>query len=388
MIGLKKLKVTLALALALVLTGSFAVGVKAQDSTVESSDSIVTTAKTVDSTIYRANNIVSISENVNGDVYCAGQSITVTGNIKGDVLCAGQTVTIDGVVDGDVRLAGQTVIVNGQVSGNATLMGQTIMLSKDSSIGQDVTVTGQAIKLDGKIARDVVGGGESLIINGEVGRNVDGGFDDLTVSDQAVVAGNISYTSAEEANISGRVDGTVSRTEPVNSSDSQYEKSSKTGINWAGIFIFVCWIVVVSLALALVTPKKLHTVTNLTTDKAVLVAVFGLAGVFGLPILALLLAFTIIGLPLTALILLGWLLLLVASAGVSSAYLARVLFKGKKIHRLLGILLASVIVALAICLPIVGPFVLFLVTIFGLGAMLYGLRGEHEKPKASTQKKK
>jgi len=337
--------------------------------------------QTIDGNAYLAGNSVRVEGTINGDLFCAGSSIVVMGTVNGDVHCAGQTVVIGGQINGSLQIAGQNVTINGAITGSATAFGSTVTTETISKIGRDLTVGGQDVVLNGAVGRDVIGGASLMTINAAVGRDVQGDYQNLVISSNGNVAGILSYTSPQDAIISGQVAGHVQRYEAASYS-GQRAVNPIIGVV-TGALVMVLWTIMIALALALIAPKKMHTITTLSGRDLIIVFAIGFLALFVAPIIGIMLMITIVGLPLALIGLLAWLLLMLVSGGVTSYYIGRLLMKN--LHPVASSSLTAGILALSFAIPVVNIITIIGSMAFGMGAALYAVRGEYQKPLHSVR---
>lgn len=338
--------------------------------------SYVAKDQTIDGNAYLAGNSVRVEGAINGDLFCAASSVVVTGVVNGDIHCAGQTVVIGGQVRGSVQVVGQNVTINGEISGSATAYGATVTTETASRIGRDLTVGGQDVVLNGAVGRDVIGTGAQMTINSTIGRDVQGEYETLVIANNGAVAGMLSYASPQDATIQGRVVGHMQRYEPSNYSGQRAMNPILGAIT--GIFTIVLWTVMITLGLALIAPKKMRTITTLKARDLIVVFAIGFLAVFVAPILGILLTITVIGIPLALIAMLVWLLLMLVSGGVTSYYLGRLLLKN--LHPVASSTLAAGILSLSFAVPLVNIVTIIGSLTFGMGAVIYAIRGEYQEP--------
>jgi cytoskeletal protein CcmA (bactofilin family) len=183
---------------------------------------------------YRTGDAVTIGagETVSDDLYVAGQTVTIEGTVDGDVTVAAGTVAVRGQVNGSLNVGGGTVDVPGSVQGALRAMGGTVRIG--GSVGRDVVVSGGTVTIDsgatvtgdvaggagtltiaGAVAGDVYVGAGTLEVTGRVEGMLDVSVGSLTIGPQAVIVGEVTYTSSREAAIaSGAQTGTVTRRDP------------------------------------------------------------------------------------------------------------------------------------------------------------------------------
>lgn len=336
----------------------------------------VKASETVDGSAYMAGNSQRIEGTVNGDVFCAGNDLVINGTVNGDVICAGNTVTINGKVTGDVRVVGNSVTIGAEVGGSVTAFGNTLTLETAANVAKDVTIAGNTVLVNGFVGRDIVGGGSVVTLNGNVGRNIEGEYDRLTIGKDAAVAGFVHYGSENEATVDGTVSGKIDRSEP------KFYKGQRADLRPIGLvtgaILGVLWVIVTALALALVLPKKMATATNLSGKGAVLATLIGFLALFGVPMLAIFAMISVVAATLGFALLFVWLAILAVSMGVTAIYIGRLIARKQKMHPIVASLVGGLVVGILLIIPVIDLFVILMSMSFGMGAVLYSIRGEYE----------
>src|SRR5215217_6857180 len=210
----------LALLVGLIMASTaWAVETRSGDSVVIGPDEVV------DDDLYVTANNVVIDGTIRGDLVAFGQSITVDGTVEGDLIAAGRSVEIRGTVEDDARIAGQTLLLGegAEVEDDLIAAGFSLQNLPDSSVGGTLLYAGYQALLQGTVDEDVSVAANGLELGGEVGGNVDAEVDGedggpppflfaqqaaapavdsgLTLTDSAVVGGDLTYESSTEARI-------------------------------------------------------------------------------------------------------------------------------------------------------------------------------------------
>ncbi len=354
---------------------------------------------------------IPVGRTIDDDTYVSGGTITIDGTVRRDLIVAGGTVTINGEVGGNLTVAGGTVDVNGPVrgavrvaAGTATLGGpigwDLVILSGQATvksgarIGHDLVVGGGTVRLDGEVARDLRGSAGSLTINGRVGRDVHLRIDDqLRVAPGARVDGNLVYTSSHAADIApGSVGGQVTFNRPVRDPVGQ-------AVRWVLRFLLrYAWALAAGTLLVLLLPRATAQVTDTLRARPVVSFAWGAGLVVLTPIVALVLAITVIGFP-AALILAGlYVAGLYLSQVIVGLALGRLIFPAAwrdadRVHLWVAMAVGVLIVLVVRLLPI--PYgwtfwVSLLVAFLALGAIWtrltgWGLAGRGAPPPPATE---
>lgn len=265
--------------------------------------------------MYVAGQNITIDGDVDGDLWCAGNTININGIVHGDVLCGGQTITINGTVDGNVRVAGQTVGINGAVAHNVSVATQAFTLGSNAKVAGEVALIGQTATISGPVGRDVYGALASLNLAAPVRGSVTAQVDDLTVSSNARVDGDLTYTSSKTVNVdASKVGGKVTRHEPPKHAT---ESPRATFLGWlTGAVYWMLASLLVALVLIWLMPRLVRTVTGTMSRRPGASVGLGLVVMFAGPLAIIALLITIIGIPLAVLAGGLWLLAL----GVSGVF--------------------------------------------------------------------
>ncbi|NBD34724.1 MAG: hypothetical protein GVY30_01840 [Chloroflexi bacterium] len=168
---------------------------------------------------------------VRGDVIAVGSSVIIEGTVTGDLLAGGQSVAIEGTVEDDARIAGYALSLEGEVGDDVIATGYSLQSRSDAVIGGDVLYAGYQTLLAGMIGGNVEVGGGAVQISGEVagdakvdvggaeaGDRMPPGFpymptmprvssvpSGLTVTEDASISGNLTYTATTEVDMLGDV---------------------------------------------------------------------------------------------------------------------------------------------------------------------------------------
>jgi len=133
--------------------------------------------ETVTSDLYVFAGTVRVEGTIDGDLVAMGGTIEIPGTVTGDVLSAGGNVSITGTVGGDARLAAGTVSVSGTVKEDlATASGQAT-IDPPGTVGEDMLASVGRLSVHGTVTGDLtasaatydktgsVGGTEDVVIN-------------------------------------------------------------------------------------------------------------------------------------------------------------------------------------------------------------------------------
>lgn len=168
--------------------------------------------------LYAAGNTIIISGVIEGDlVAVAFDAIRIDGVVEGDVVALSNVVEITGRVGGAVRVGAASLIVEGDITDDLFVGAVGIETAPSSSIGRDVLVWGRTAELLGDVGRDIEGTQRITLISGTVGGDIDVSTGALSLLPGLQVAGDLRYTSDEEATVAQTavIEGTFVRAEAL-----------------------------------------------------------------------------------------------------------------------------------------------------------------------------
>jgi len=238
-------------------------------------------------------------------------------------------------------ITGPVVIERGDTSGDLVVLDGDVLVR--GTVDGDLFVANGEVTLRGTVTGDVV----SL-------------SDRTTFGTRGTVQGDLYYGDKKPVGNAGKVDGDV-------------EKVDISAVGGIGL-ILAFWLAVTISALVLgllllaLFPRAADAVARTGRERLGMSFLVGLLVFILLPLLGFVALVTVVGVPLGVGLLLA-VLPLYAIAYVSSAWmLGRRILKDKP--RILAFLVGLVILRLLALIPIAGGIIWFLVTIYGLGALI------------------
>lgn len=315
---------------------------------------------------------------VAGDLSAIGGSIVTTAPVSGDELLLAGSVSSRASVAGDVRAVGGNVTIEGSVTGDLIAFGfsvydsvrtlsSTLIIAADAVLSNGaagpVTIYGNNISLSGDFASNV-----TIVATGR-----------LSFAADTIIRGKLSYEAPEKAVIPE----SVTIVGGVEYSSASYLPDAGTSRALAlvsiGFFLFVRVLGALILAglLAGLFPRLAEVVVLRAYDdrsrNILLTMLLGFAIFVATPILIILLILTFVGIGLAVLIsilyaLLTLLALLYAGILLGSQFARRFRKRETVLWRdgVLGMLALSLIALV----PVIGLFVVFLLSIFTAGVLL------------------
>jgi cytoskeletal protein CcmA (bactofilin family) len=316
-----------------------------------------------------------MSGTVKGDMYALGGTVTTNGTVENDLTVVGGSVQVIAPVNDDVRVLGGEVTIGSYIKGDVFVIGGVLHVLSTATIDGDIIFFGGEADINGTVGGSVLGTSKQLRIDGEVKGDVDvTTASTLTLGDKANIAGFVNYASvspivrAQNAVVAKEVTQRAS----VTATESE---ENKTRAALVPIFITLF----ATLSLFLLFKKELQNLVVHTQRKAGKSFLLGLSVLVLGPIVALILAVTVLGVLLGvisfALVLLAYALGYVLTGVVFGAYLAQWFTKSATVS-LPWILVGSLSLQILLMVPVVGVltvFTLFAITVGGLVVGTYSL---------------
>ncbi len=331
----------------------------------------------VDDTFVAFGRTVRIDGEVTGDLIAFAQSIEISGSVLGDIYVFGRNIEVDGRAGGGYVGFGQVIRIGDSIGQSVYVLAQSFRSGRDATIAGDLFAMGEGINVGGTVGRNATVFGNTLTISGEVKRDVTFRGQVATVQSSATIGGNLDVglpdvedlEVASAANIVGETIVDV----PVPGREDEEEDEdgilSVWTIAWTALWLVTAFLSGLLLLWALPALRRVP-LDNL--NGILLSAGFGFVLVTATPVLAVVLAVTLIGLPAGLVIGAVWVLSLYVSKIVVAHFLGNALLRPKQHDirsMLLPLLAGLVLVLIAVSLPYVGWVINLLLVIIGLGAM-------------------
>jgi len=364
--------------------------------TTKSGDEVNIT-DSINDDVYAFGANVTVSGDIDGDLIAAGGRILVNGDVSGDLMAAGGYLNLNGDVGDDARISGGMIAVNGKIRDDLIIGGGQVTLGDSSAVGGDLIVSGGTIEIDGEVLGNAVLSGGSINISGKINGNVKiAGVGDLTITDDAEIAGDVIYSSANRASISDGaiIGGELKETIVEKVKEVKVAKKASvaflTATYFGGKVVSFLSLFVLGIILLLAIPKvfsKFNDRMRTTVGRCVgagAIMLFGLpAGVLILFIISIILFITVIGAGLgvialssNAILIILYALLIYVSSIFLSFFIGRmVLYRtsldmNKYGWKVLAYLIGLAIIVVVYSIPFVGWMFRFAGVLFGFGGLM------------------
>ncbi len=340
-------------------------------------ESMVTIAadEVVNDTLIISASTIVVEGKVNGDLIAFGSRIIVSGSITGNLITFGESITINASVGGSAFGAAETyTIENAEIKGDLWSAGETISIGKETEVSRNTTSAGETVSISGRVAKDLRVFAEKLEVEGSVGRNLDVFAEQLKLLGDSHIAGDVNFHSDSEENLTrsgaSRVDGNI---EFLRMGDGHKHQNRYFTISfYVRQLLWMVSAFMTGLALLWLVPG-LRDLTMVDGLEGLKTAGIGLVTIISLPIISVLIGFTVIGLPFTVIGFFSWISLLFIAKIVLASVIGRLVLERQERGSSLPLtLLAGLgIITVAINIPAIGGVLNFLLTILGAGMIVW-----------------
>lgn len=344
----------------------------------------------ISSVCFATDDATILTDENSGETTTSNNDMTTSQWIEDDLYLCDENIVIEGIVDGNVFAIGNTVTVKAEIGGDLFVMADSFTLdggyiySSIFGIANDIKINGIAcdvyamannftLEENGYIHRDLKLASQNVSINGTIRRNAYITSENIAFSELAntYIYGNLTYNSNKEISIpENAVTGNVN----FNKVDEEVAPSTASSIISklidVGLLLLNTFIVTI-LAIWL-TPNFIKKVSNMGIGKTLIALPIGLVALIVIPVISIVVLFTVIGIPLSCALLTIYFLLIAFATAFSSMAISGIMIKKSKSKiKFVLLALASTIVIWALSLiPFVGGIVEFLILILGLGTVV------------------
>jgi cytoskeletal protein CcmA (bactofilin family) len=324
---------------------------------------------------------VNLTAEVAGDAFLAGGRVTTAAEVKGDLVAAGGEVSIGGGVGDDLYAAGGQVQVDAIVTGNARVAGGDVTVGPATVIAGALTAKGGRVRFEGNAHQYLRASGGSVFIDGVVQGDAEVDAEEITIGPNTRITGKLVARSPRQpeipagAQIVGGVEYSQAEVGHVISAHETETGSVEHGI---GSFLWMLGVFVAGALFMVAFPAYSTRAAKWIGQEPLRSLGLGFVILVSLPVLTVLLLFTIVGIPLALIVLMLYLLLLFLG------WVTAAMFVGQKLlgllrsdgpettaRRLLALLAAVVALWLVGFVPVLGFWVKFAALLLGIGALVW-----------------
>lgn len=334
----------------------------------------VAETKTDAGNVYLSGDEIRVTEPVVADLFAAGRRVVIDRPVGADGVLGGATVDVKSDIGQDLRVAGGTVNVDGAIRGDLLATGGTVRVAKSSAVSGSALIAGGKVIVDGRLAHGVKIYAREISISGQIVGDTRLYGQQVVLVPGARIEGDLIYASTDPLPPEqlAQVSGKVVREDTPEGWKTASDRSAHAGAWFRPVF-FLSMLVCGSL-LFILFPNAVAGTRQSIKRYPLRSLLIGLALLFALPPVAILLMITLIGLPIGLGLLALYPLLLLLGYLAAAFFIGRVAADAmnqpkdftlaRQIAFLAGALL---ILTLAAMIPVLGGLLVFLALVTGIG---------------------
>jgi hypothetical protein len=330
--------------------------------------------ETVDDTLVLAADRVVVKGKVTGDLVVFGRKIDIDGVVEGNLLAFGESVTVRGSVGGLVLGAGSSFELSGaQVGGDFWAAGENVSVDARARIVNNAIVAGNSTTIDGFVSKDMYAFAETVELNGELGEDLEAFGNRVRLLDDAHIGGNARLRMNSQDQFhradSARVDGTVEFLDLPDELQPTSRYASAKFYLWQLARLVSA--LLVGVALLWLIPRLRNVVVSSGVD-GMKTAGIGLVALVSMPVIAVIVAISLIGIPFSIMALVAWILIIYLAKIVMGIFVGGLVLDNTKYRdsNTLVLLAGLSIIIVVVNLPAIGGVISFLLTIVGIGLIV------------------
>ena len=250
-------------------------------------------AESTHKNVYTAGTNVIVDGKTEGDLVAAGRAVIVNGSVEQDLMLAGGTVTVGGMVSGDVRVAGGNVTFKQPISGDLFVLGGNILLSDKATVGGDLYMSGGSVVLEAPVNGSVNVVAGTVYINTKISGDVKiQSSKSLKFGPKSEVLGKITYRGMSEAVVEPGAKISQIQFFPIPQKD--FKEQFLVFLSLIFLLKLLSW----SMAGFIVMrfgKKYFYSLQHSIQTSPWQNLGYGIAGIIGIPLVGLLVLFTLVG---------------------------------------------------------------------------------------------
>ena len=336
--------------------------------------------------------IIEAGEKLSDTLLFTGESLVINGTVEGDVIAFGRRVVIDGEVLGNLIVFAESVSISGSVTGTTISAGESVDVN-DARLGGDIWSAGERVKLDrltrvigngmlagervtvdGAIGRDLLTATETVELSGTVGEDMMAYAGEVKLMANASVAGNLAVHARSEKALKQSETATVKGDISFHSRDIENRSENRfTSMKFYLLQVLrIAAALLVGYGLLMLFPAMRDVILE-GGLAGLATAGVGLVALVSVPLMMVILAFTVIGLPLSMIGFFGWLIALYIAKILAAWVIGNLVINTQDEDQepvFLPLLVGLGIVMIVINLPWIGGFISLVLSLLGLGMLV------------------
>jgi hypothetical protein len=330
--------------------------------------------------------LVSVNATTTAGVTAAGARVSVSSKVGGNLKAAGAVVDVSGSVAGNTDIAGADVKVDLAAGGHLHVGGANITLAPGTDVKGDLAAYGALVNIGGHYAGKVNAGGAVVTFDGQADGSVEIAGSRVVIGPEAKIGGDLVVHSfnAPEIQQGAAITGTVTQITP----STWWSMAPWPWALGAGLAV-AAGTIVAGLVLLLFGGQIFRVAVENVRHRPLSSFLFGILSLVLIPFVAALLAITVVGLSVAVAVasVLPFLIVFghaVAAAGIAAGLLVRARGELSVGATFFMLVVGSVVLVAFGIVPWVGPAIVAIAIVLGIGAFTRTLAARLRHPSTAA----
>lgn len=336
--------------------------------------------------VFLAGEEVIASQSTSDDIFAAGSMVEAKGASADHLFLAGGEITVSDAQVRDVIAAGGDIRLNAaNIADDVIIAGGEITARESFDIGGTAVLAGGRVRFEAPVGQDLRIGANDIFVNSVVGGNARLSGEKIALGPNARIQGNLLYRGDDlTVDPAAVIEGSRTQLPPLEGYNAE-EFGAGIGAFFMvfSLSIIVSYFVIVAV-LVLAVPGLMRNTSQMLQSTPLKALGIGVIYALVIPVLGIILLWTVLGIPLAILLLVASLALTPVAVAVTAHFIGmfarRLVTKKteppeKTIGRILWPLAGVVILFALTLIPFLGLLVLLFAMLFGLGAFIRQIAG-------------
>ena len=326
---------------------------------------------TIDDTLVIAADRIVVKGTITGDLFAFGRQVDVIGSIDGNLITFGELITVSGQVAGLTLGASSNFDVEGAtLGGDLWAAGARVSVDEESSVASNSNLAAENIVVNGTVGKDLYAFAETTELSGKLGQDLEAFGASVRILEGASIAGDARLRVGKKDNLyredTTQINGEITFFDLPEEFEPTSQYLSIEFYLWKLAQLVSS--VLVGLALLWLIPGLANTSINGAMGGLKLAGI-GLVAMVSLPVVAMIVAITLVGIPFSVVALFAWGLGLYLAKIIIAIYVGRSIYNDTRFASNWVVILITGMAAVIVMtnIPAIGGPVSFILTIIGLG---------------------
>ncbi len=331
--------------------------------------------------VFLAGERVVASQGTTDDLFAAGNMVDARGASADHLFLAGSDVTVsDAQVSDIIAMGGEVRLNAASVSDDVIIAGGNIIADRGFDVGGTALIAGGRVRFEAPVGQDLRIGAEDIFVNSAIAGTARLSGETIVLGPDARVEGDLLYRSDNlTIDPAAVIEGSRTALPPAEGyTAEEFGAGMGSFFLYFGLSMIVSYFVIVAL-LVVAVPGLMRSTSVMLRSTTLRALGIGVLYALIVPVLGIVLLWTIVGIPLAALLFVASLALTPFAVAVAAHFIgmaARGLITKdydapeSTVARILWPLGGVLVLFIVALIPFVGMLAMLLAMLFGLGAFV------------------